>query len=88
MSNLPIFFTCTHEEHPTKCPSKIVFLINFQVAGKFFKLNSWLGKYKEQIIKIIKLLSIKSEILFYSCRTLCLFNSQIITFPHKLSFLM
>ena len=40
-------------------------------------------KYEKHYIKIIESLSIKSEILLYSCGKLCLYN-QIIRFPHKL----
>ena len=63
------------EEHPASCSSKKVFLINFHLAGRFFIINSWLGKYEEHLIKIIELLSIKSEILLYSCGKLCLYNN-------------
>ena len=74
------------EEHLTSCSSKKVFLINFYLAWRFFKLNRWLGKYKEHLIKVIELLSIKSKILLYLCGKLCLYNYETIRFPHKLSF--
>ena len=76
------------EEHPTSCSSKKVFLINFHLAWRFFKINSWLGKFKEHLIKIIKLLSITSEIQLSSYGKLCLYNNQTTRFPHKLSFWM
>ena len=44
-------------EHSPSCSSKKGFLINFHLAWRFFKINSWLGKYKEHLIKIIVLLS-------------------------------
>ena len=51
----------------TSCSSKKVFLVNFHLAGRFFKISSWLGKCKEHLIKIIELLSIKSKILLNTC---------------------
>ena len=32
---------------PRAAPPKKVFLINSQLAGKYFKINPWMGKFKE-----------------------------------------
>ena len=74
--------TARWKEHPTSSSSRNVFLINFHLNRRFFKINSWLGTYKEHLIIIIELLSIKSEILLYLCETLCLYKNQIMRFPH------
>ena len=50
---------------------------NFHRAGRYFNINSRLGKYKEHLIKMITFFSIKSEILLYSCGKLKKFLNVI-----------
>ena len=40
-----------------------LFLIDFHLAGRCFKINSWLKNHMEHLIKVIKLLPTKSEVL-------------------------
>ena len=75
------------EKQPTSCSSKKGFLISFHLAGRLFKIDSWLGKYKEHLIKIIELLCIKSEILLYLCRKLCSYSNQTMRFFTDTKFL-
>ena len=65
---------------------KKVILINFYLAGRFFKIKSWLGKYKEHLIKNNWIIIHKiwyTIMLIYSCGKLCLYNNQTMRFPHK-----
>ena len=47
-----------------------------------------MGKYQEHLIKVIELLTIKSDILLYSCGKLCLYNKQTMRNPPKVIFVM
>ena len=70
---------------PRAVPQKKVFFINFHLAGNFFKINSWLEKYKEYLMKTIQFMSIKFQIVLYSCGKLCLYNNKKKRFHIKLS---